>query len=478
MDDIQVQTVLPKESNYKKIIIGLLGLFLLIYIWYFMPDFKGLEPAGKHTLAILAFMVCWWIGEVCPAVVVALLGIVMFATFKVVTMAVAFSGLSNSTEIFLIFAFMMSLALTKTGLGKRIAFNVIKRSNPSYKMTLFMMLFAGLILGPFIPSGTARVILLGSIGLFLLPVFGQSTEKNSNIGRGFFTGLGAVGMNTADPFITGGAQTVLLVGLLAKANINLTYGGWFINIIPLVLIVMVAYWLIIYKVFPPEVERLAPETHAQLKEDIQKEVGDITSDEKKVAIIVGLIVLFWIIGSKFNLDYVIVCLIGVMLMFLPGIRILRPKDIKSLDWGTLLFVGCCLSLGQIVTATKLDTFLGSVLTPMLSSGSIYVLGFKIVIAAMLVHFIIPSALPAFATFIPLIIASCKGIGIDPLVGCMFFQMGYTAYCMVYQQAQVVAAYGFNQFSPNDFLKVGIWSYVVWLALVPVMVWWWMLRGFI
>ncbi|GBF32529.1 di- and tricarboxylate transporters [Desulfocucumis palustris] len=468
----------PKKetSNVKKMVFGALGVILALYIWFFLPAMEGLEPAGQKTMAVFIFMIMWWIGEVVSPVVVSLLGVSLFTFFGVAKSSVAFSGFSSGTLIFLIFAFLMAAAITKTGLGKRLAGAIISRSNPSYKTVLFLLMFAGLLLGAIIPSGNARIVLLGTIALSLLNIFDQSADKISNIGKGFFILLGITSMISCDPFITGGASTVLLWGLLSKAGIDVSYFDWFLNLLPICLIAMVILWFITYKLFPPEVERLDEESYRKLKDRLRNEVGVVTSAEKKVAIYTLLILALWIFGSQLKVSSLNACMAGVVLMFLPGIGVLNAKDIKGLPWDTLVFIGCCLSLGQVISTVKLDTFLASVVSPLLISNSIFILGFKLVLAAMIIHFIIADALPIFTIFIPIVIATMQKLGVNPLVGAMFFQMGTTAYMMLYQQAQAITVYGFGQFKARDFMKVGAWTYVLWIVMIPVMVLWWSVRG--
>lgn len=477
---VQAGASLKKEQPYdlKKIIFGVLGLALMGYMWFLMPDIKGLELAGRKTMAVFALMICWWTGEVLSPVIVSLLGATLFTVLGIATITVAFSGFSNSTEIFLIFAFMLAAAVNKTGLGKRIAATLISKSNPSYKTVLFLVMFSGLVLAAIVPSGNARIVLLGTIALSLLNIFNQSPDKMSNIGRGFFVLLGVTSMITCDPFVTGGASSVLLVGLLAKSGITISYVDWFLNLFPPCFIVLTALWYITYKAFPPEVERLDQESYLKLKEKLASEVGQISTAEIKVAFITLFIVVFWMLGSYFNINATNVCMAGVILMYLPGIGVLKAKDIKELPWETLIFIACCLSLGQVISNSKLDLFLAEVISTFFVSESIFFLAFKLCITAMLIHFVIADALPIFAIFIPIVITTMQSIGVNPLVGVMFFQLGTTAYIMLYQQAQAITVSGFGQFEQRDFMKVSAFTYVLWLAMIPLMIFWWSFRGLI
>lgn len=462
--------------NWKQIVFGILGIFLMLYVLYLVPNIKGITDAARISMAVFAFMISWWIGEVVSPVVVALVGCVLLTALGVAKIDITFSGFSNSTEIFLIFAFLMAVAVTKTGLGKRIASAIISKTNPSYKMVLFLLMFSGLILGAIIPSGNARIVLLGTIAVSLLSVFNQSPDKQSNIGKGLFILLGISSMLTCDPYMTGGASSILLVGLLDKAGITISYFDWFLNLFPPVMISLIALWWITYKMFPPEVEKLDQESYLKLKNQMKNEVGKISLPELKVAVITVGVIIFWIFGNMLHLKADIVCLVGVALMFLPGIGVLGPKDIKSIPWDTLVFIGCALSLGTVIAETKLDVFLANIVAPLLVSKSVYVLGFKLLFAAMTVHFIIADALPIFAIFIPIVIATMNSLGINPLVGVIFFQLGTTAYIMLYQQAQAITVYGFGQFEQRDFMKVGAFTYLIWFLMVPLLIFWFKVRG--
>ncbi|KPU45609.1 putative malate transporter YflS [Oxobacter pfennigii] len=465
-------------NQIKKMACLILGVAGFLYPMYLMPSVNELSPEAQRALGVFLFMVFWWIGNVIDGALVGLVGMVMFTVFGVVDMKTAFAGFSDSTLIFLIFAFLMANAVTKTNLHTFLAFKIMSKVNPSYKVFLFMVVMLPVILAAIVPSGTARLVLVATISTMLLKVFGMPTDKMSNIGRGFFSSIGVLALHSSGPFMTAGASTVATIGILEKAGIKVTYFQWTSYILPLVIIGAILLWLIIPKVFPPEKTKLTEEEARELKEKFKNEAGSMTKQGKIVAVLIGAVLFFWLTGDLFKLDFMNVAFVGISIMFLPGIEVLGTKDLKGLDWGSLVFVACAMSLGAILQKTGLAEFLGNILGPYLYNSNVFLAALILVLIAYVVHIFIPSLVVAIGAFGPIIMAVYTNMGMNPMFGLLAFFLGYGGYFLMYQMTHSLVAYGYGQFSQNDFMKIGGWYMGIWIVMIPVMIIWFKIVGVI
>lgn len=444
---------------------GVLGFILIAWL---APVSAGLTQAGKTTLGILFLMLTWWISEITSVLVTGFLGMVLMLLFNVTDMPTIFSGFSSNVFIFMIFAFAIAVAVQKTGLGKRLAYSLIARSKPSFRSIMVSLVLVGFVLGAIIPLANACTVVLGTIGMMILPVFGQSEDKKSNVGRSIFTMLGFTTYITSQVYLAG-LSAILVSGLLAKAGLTMNYLQWFVAFAPQALVVCVLLALIIPMIFPPEVKVVSVEKYREFQATLHG-LGPMTTQEKKAAIVVGVTLVLWMIGSFIKLSLITAGVLGGVLLMFPGIGVLNGDDFsKKIPWEAVFFTGFCLTLGSVLPATGITKFLANLAHPVLGSSSLLVFCLKVWVLANLVHLILPAPQAAAATFVPVLIASAQAQHFSILIPVVVFLASYTAAIMVYQQTQTVIAFGFKQFNSQDLLKPGFVTAALWLLMTPLTV---------
>ena len=470
----EVKKIVYKPRQWILAALGILGMILIMAL---TPHDIGLETEGIQAMAILWLMVMWWVSDMFKMAVPALVGIALFLVFKVQPSSVVFSGYANSTVLFMVFAFVIATGVTKTGLGKRIAYTVMAKSPPNFKALLIIFALLSVALGALIPSGNARTVLLGTIGLMVLPVFGQNENKLSNIGRNLFVTLGLTSYMGSNGFLTGVAAIILTVGLLQQASIPVTYFQWMIATLPFCLIVAFLIALFVPRVFKPEVAKLDGEAYKDFKSKMES-LGPMSMEEKKLSIVVVLVVLLWIIGDRLDLDYVTVGVAGGVILMLPLMNIVTTKDFASkITWDVIYFCGSCLTLGTVIVNTGVADFLANLINPLMGSPSLLIFCLKIWLVATLIHFILPAAVSAFGTALPIVIASSQVQGFSPIIPVVVFVLCYTGIVLVYEQPQAAISYSFRQFNDSDIIKPGLFSITLWLIMTPVIVGYLSLLGY-
>jgi solute carrier family 13 (sodium-dependent dicarboxylate transporter), member 2/3/5 len=71
---------------------------------------------------------------------------------------------------------------TKTGLARRLAYLIIQRVGASYSRLLLGIILSSFLLTFLVPSGIACVVIMASVALGLMQVFGLG--PGSNVGKG------------------------------------------------------------------------------------------------------------------------------------------------------------------------------------------------------------------------------------------------------------------------------------------------------
>lgn len=127
-----------------------------------LPAPHGLAPAAWHYFALFSAIIVGLILEPVPGSVIGLLGISVAAALNLVaatpaeSVKWALSGFSNSTVWLIFVAFMFGLGYEKTGLGRRIALNLVRILGKSTLGLGYAVALSDLCLGPFMPSNMAR----------------------------------------------------------------------------------------------------------------------------------------------------------------------------------------------------------------------------------------------------------------------------------------------------------------------------------
>ena len=106
----------------KKLIFGGVGIVLAVALSLVAPPAE-LTRQSMTCLGIFACAVCFWIGDVFPFFITCMAMFCAFCLTKTVPYGVAVSGISNSILCFMLGAMGISVALTKSGVMKRLAYS-------------------------------------------------------------------------------------------------------------------------------------------------------------------------------------------------------------------------------------------------------------------------------------------------------------------------------------------------------------------
>ena len=113
-----------KKLVSLKLIGWLVGPLLFLIILIADP-----VPSNKHaaeTLAIGALLITWWITEVVPMPVVALLPLILFPLFGISPIKTVAASYGDPAIFLFLGGFMIGLAIEKWNLHKRIALNIVR----------------------------------------------------------------------------------------------------------------------------------------------------------------------------------------------------------------------------------------------------------------------------------------------------------------------------------------------------------------
>src|SRR5215469_13893705 len=201
----------------------MLAPVVLILLW-FIPTQQS--PAAQHAIAISALMILLWATEAMDHALAGFIGVFLFWALGVSSFESAFSGFANETSWFLLGAILIGTMAGKSGLAQRIAYTLITRIGSSYSRLLLAFIIVDFLLTFLVPSGIARVTILGSIAVGTVQALGLGNR--SNLGRGL---LIIVTYTAAifDKMLIAGATSILARGIIEDVgHVRVLYSQWFV----------------------------------------------------------------------------------------------------------------------------------------------------------------------------------------------------------------------------------------------------------
>ena len=143
--------------SYKKF--GLvLGPLLFILIQLFFKD-ETLSVQGKNVLAATVWIGVWWVFEVLPIAVTALLPILMFPLLDAVALSDTTASYGHKYVFLFMGGFILAAAIEKWNLHKRIALQIIKTIGTNMYTIVLGFMVATAFLSMWI-SNTATTVMV------------------------------------------------------------------------------------------------------------------------------------------------------------------------------------------------------------------------------------------------------------------------------------------------------------------------------
>ncbi len=419
--------------------------------------------AGKATLAILAAAIILWVTEVVPFSVTALGVMVLVPLFGIETFANMIKlGFGNPIIVFFIGVLILSSAFTRTGLGRRLSLLIIAVMGTRTRMVILGFIIVGAMLSMWVTDMAVAAMLL-PIGVAILKQAGMKPLE-SDFGRGLMISCawGPLIGGIATP--AGCGPNILAIGFLKQlAGVNIDFLTWMSLGLPASLLMIPAGWLIIIKMFPPEIDRL-PFTKEELLSKGAAE-GGLAPREVWTIVIFLAVIATWLASplvkdltsGRVDIPMQAVALGGAVLLFLPGIDVLTWQEAKQdVDWGGIILICAGISLGMVVYQTGAARWAAwLILEPVMRlPGAVRV--FAIVVVVCLLHMAFSSNTVTGTIIIPLLIALAKDLNINPWIICAPAAFSSSlAFILVTESPTNVIPYSAGYFSIRDMAKAGI-----------------------
>ncbi len=449
-----------------------------------VPLPADLPVAGHRMLAILAFAVVIWITEavsyetsaaMIATLIAVLIGFaptvadpsVQYGTSKALGMAL--SGFSNTALALVAAALFISVAMTVTGLDRRIALVTLSAIGTSTRRILIGTIAVTIVLSLVVPSATARSACVVPIMMGVIAAFG--VDKKSNIAAGIMitvaqaTSIWNVGIQTA------AAQNLLTMGFMDKLlGARVSWLEWLIAGAPWAIAMSVVLYFLVRFLLPPETEAIVGGKEAVQRE--LAELGPMTGPQKRLALVSIGLLLFWATDGKLHtLDTATVTYIGLVLLMLPRFGVMDWKTMQQrTPWGTLIVFGVGISLGTALLTTQAGQWLGKFVVTHSGLAAHQPLMIFAILAAflILIHLGFASATALTAALLPILISVLQTLPGDINKIGITMLLGYTVsfgFILPINAPQNMVCLGTETFNGRQFARVGIPVTIIGFAMM-------------
>ena len=333
-------------------------------VLWFAPVPPGLTPAAWHILGIFAATIAGLLLRPLPMGAVVLLGVVVLAatgtlapidppeqpTQKEIlkhSLQEALAGFGDTTVWLVVAAFLLAGAVIGTGLGRRVALALASWLGGSTLGLGYAIACAELILGPFVPSNTARgggvmAPIVDALADVMEPTPGESPRRAGE----YLVLTGAhANLISAAMFLTGMAANPILSAIaLDSLEVEFGWGTWLMGSIVPGLVSMALLPLALHRLIRPAQSEAAAarrEARRQLAALGRWSYAEITT-----AIVLLVMLALWMTTSWHHQHTTTIALGGVAALLVLGVRTWRQMAGNWAAWDTLMWLGGLISMAK------------------------------------------------------------------------------------------------------------------------------------
>ncbi|PTM02854.1 MAG: anion transporter [Bacteroidetes bacterium] len=437
----------------------------------------------NNVLAVAAWMLIWWILEVFPIFITALLPMVFFPALGILSVQETFMPYASPIVFLFLGGFIIALAMEERRLHERISYGLIRLTGTKPRQIILGFMIATALVAMWI-SNTATAVMLLPIALSVSRLLAEQTNDQVLLGR--FRLLLMLGIAYAANI--GGTMTLIgtppnlvFAGYYFETfGTDFPFSRWFIFGLPTGgFLLFLTYQLltkIIYPIKGNEIEGV--------KELIQKkwrEMGKMTRPEISVLAVFTLTVGLWVFAQPINdligqrvFNNTNIAMLGGILMFITPVNwqksefILEWKSTVKLPWGILLLFGGGLTLAKGLETAGIIQSIGDYIATNVSLSPILLV--TILTAFALFATELMSNVALVTVLLPVVIGIGESTGVDPLLLAIPVTLAAScAFMMPISTPPNAVVYSSGYVSVKQMMRAGFWLNLISIAVIVVVV---------
>lgn len=486
-----------KKALGLKNIVGFIIAPIVFLIIVFFFDLEPENPSVTYTLAIAILMAIWWVTEVVPLAITALLPIVLFPLFGVMDGKEVSVAYFNHVIFLFIGGFIVALAMQKWNLHRRIALKILSITGSSPARILLGFMLASSFLSMWI-SNTATAMMMVPILLSIITKLEEHLDaRDLNkysvgllLGVAYGASIGGIATLVGTPPNLSFAR---IFQIMFPNSPEISFSDWFIFAAPLSLVFFIITWWYLYSRFKPKygMDNLKG---IQFKTQYQ-DLGKISFEERSVFIIFVSLALLWLTRSgftfgsfhlpgwsellmapKFVNDGTVAIGLALILYLIPskekkGEMLMDWESTSKLPWNIVLLFGGGFALASGFKESGLSIWFGEQLS---SASSLHPI-FLILIISFSMTFLteLTSNTATIEMVLPVLAGLALTIDVNPLILMLPATLSASmAFMLPVATPPNAIVFGSNRIRIMDMAKTGLVLNLIGVILITLFTYYW------
>lgn len=474
-----------------------IAVIITLLIWFVVPVPAGVDASAWHLLALFVGTIVAIIGKALPIGAISIIAVTLVAITGVTAdnpkdaINDALSSFANPLIWLIGIAVMISRGLIKTGLGARIAYNVVAIFGKKTLGIGYSLALAELILAPVTPSNTARGgAIVHPIMRSIADGFDSKADDGTEGRMGKFLALVNYHSNpiTSAMFVTATAPNPLVVKLVGEATgqeLYLSWTTWAVAMFLPGIACLLLMPMIIYALAKPSVTD-TPNVKQLTQTQLDK-LGKISRPEKIMLATFGLMLLLWagvpamIFGDGLVVNATAVAFLGLSVLILTGVLTWDDVLKEKSAWDTIIWFGVLVMMATYLNKLGLVGWFSSSIEALIAGLGIGWVGAAAILTLvyLYVHYFFASTTAHITAMFAAFYTVGLSLGAPPMLYALI--LAATSSIMMtlthYATGTAPVIFGSGYTTLGEWWKVGfimsVVNLVVWLAVGLV---WWKILG--
>jgi anion transporter len=439
-----------------------IAFFLILFV---LPAPKGLSPAGVAVLAVVVWASIVWVTEAMPVGISGLLiPMLLVLSGGAKPFPVAASGFATPVVALCLTAFLFAAVMQAAGLDRRIALSLLKwMKAKTVNGVIWAMFVVNFVLSLIIPAANARAATLLPVINGVCNFFDDDEKGRAGKKAIVIQTLVYGSMIAGMCILTAHLPNYVLINLFAKdLKLSISYVDWFKLQWPYLGMFVITQWWVQYYFKTRHVSVRGGEAAV---EKMHADLPQTSSTEWMILAIFAAVALAWMLEPWHKIAAQNVALIGLAVLFTPGILSFKWQDVQNRTiWGTLLLLAGALSLSAAMSSSGLAKYLADVMAPIAQGHSWWMILLIMMVGTHIIRIGMLSNIAAITMLAPILIALAPKLGLHPVAFTMLVADTDTfAYLLPTQITAAVIAYSSGTFTMQDYFRVG------WVAVIIAIV---------
>ena len=450
-------------------------LFLGIILWMIKPP-SGLDQKAYLMFIIFSSTILSILIKAIPMSTSVLIGLLLSVITNLMSLKDALIGFGDSTTWLVVIAFLIAGVIIETGLGRRIALICINLLGKTVTGLGYAICASELILGPLVPSNTARgggiiAPIVDSISRSL----GSEPQKDPEIAGEYLHLVGAhANLITAAMFLTGmAANPIISRAALEVYGIEFGWSTWALGGIIPGLIGLTGLPIFLKYFSRPTIGSIE-----NVREDIQlriKELGQWAFREIAMVVTLILMLSLWATKSFHGMGTTTVALFGLVMLLILNIATWDQLVKNYKAWDTLIWLGGLLTLATGLKSTGFISWILESMNSSLEGMEPYTLLILLVIIYFYSMYIFSMLTAHIVALGSTIMVVASGTDLNPIlvVGIIAYLSSLCGCLTNYSTGPVIIYFGNGYSKPSNWFKIGfyvsIYHLIIWSLFGSL--WW-------